>query len=143
MPATTIGTVLVACLAARAGVVPHHDDDVDLEPGQISGEFLEPIGVPITIATLDRYVSNPRRNQAPATLCKIRRPRGYRSSRDFNKPITGSFPFCCAPAASGVAAAAPPISVMTSRRLILILIKAKHHAEHNQKDTARPLVVRE
>src|SRR6516162_7950870 len=35
-------------------------------------------------------------------------------------PITGSFPACCAPAASGHVAAAPPSSVMKSRRFMLI-----------------------
>jgi hypothetical protein len=34
------------------------------------------------------------------------------------KPIVGSFPVCCARAMSGHAAAAPPISVMNSGRLM-------------------------
>src|SRR5262245_26809798 len=37
------------------------------------------------------------------------------------KPIVGSFPGCCALAATGQTAAAPPTSVMNSRRLMLNL----------------------
>ena len=93
----------------------YHDDDVNLEPNQISRELLESIRIPIAVASL---CSNPRRNRAAAARRKTRQFLAYRSSRGFNTPIRGSFPFCWAVAASGHAAAAPPTSVMNSRRFI-------------------------
>src|SRR5258706_10256642 len=51
-----------------------------------------------------------------ATKAAVHGPKAEASAP--KKPMVGSFPACCASAASGHAAAAPPNSVMKSRRLI-------------------------
>src|SRR5258706_14920829 len=51
-----------------------------------------------------------------ATKAAVHGPKAEASAP--KKPMVGSFPACCASAASGHAAVAPPNSVMKSRRLI-------------------------
>jgi len=98
----------------------YYDDDVNLEPNQVVRELLESIRIPIAVASLDRYVSNPRRKpSSPQPVVKNPTVPGVSVEPGFNTPIRGSFPFCWAFAGEAAhAAAAPPTSVMNSRRFI-------------------------
>jgi hypothetical protein len=95
----------------------YHDDDVNLEPNQISRELRESICIPIPVASLDRYVQTLGVTELAQPVVKSNGP-GVSVEPGFNTPIRGSFPFCWALAASGHAAAAPPNSLMNSRRFI-------------------------
>src|SRR6266404_4049135 len=48
----------------------YHNDDVNLEPNQISRELLESIRIPIPVATLDRYVQTLGVTELPEPFVK-------------------------------------------------------------------------
>ena len=116
----TIGIVVVAALAAERGRCCRFADDhgyltvVPIRPPALATDRTDPRAQRYSIATLRafdiaRLCASPCVNAVPNSS---RRSSGDPRSRN---PITG-IAGCCARAASGHAAAAPPSSVMNSRR---------------------------
>ena len=93
---------------------------VDTAADQIGRQRRQSINLIIRPAIFDRDVLRPRHSRLRSSLGGIR-PRWSRrvpSGTLLRNPITG-IAGCCARAASGHAAAAPPSSVMNSRRCII------------------------
>ena len=99
----------------RDGCAAVGDDDIDLEPGKLSCDFGEAFVAALGPAILDRdgAAIDPASSSAAVQTQQSNRPAPSPSSR--LGTIVGSFPVCCARAASGHAIA-PPSSVMNSRR---------------------------
>ena len=138
--AKTIGIVVVAALAASAaGVLPPVDDHGHLAADQIGRQRRQPVVLALRPAIFDRDVA------ALDVAGSRSGPGGTRPRACANcggmlamrNPITG-IAGCCARAASGHAAAAPPSSVMNSRRLIDHLVGARESARGIVKFVYRP-----
>ena len=114
--ANTIGMTDVACFAAITGRGAISDDDIDLELDELCRDLGKALDASLRPAVFDRNVTTldpaeftqpPHKCGSPMTLS--------RSGRGPKNPMIGIFAGCCARAASGHAAA-PPSSVMNSRR---------------------------
>ena len=115
MAAMTMGIVAVAALAAtRRWRADRDDDHVDLQPNQLRGQHGKP-----SAASADRHSMTmfcPRHSPGRAALAGRPRPSASRPpgvSRECRS--VGTFPACCASAASG-AARAPASEVSRKRR---------------------------
>jgi hypothetical protein len=93
-------------------------DDFDVEANQLCCEFGQPFGPILRIAAFDDKVCS----FDPSQLRQGASKKAGRTEGDLeaglSKPMVCVFPVCCARAANGHAAAAPPRSVMNARRFI-------------------------
>ena len=126
--AKTIGIVAVAALAASAAALPSGDDHGDLPANQIGRQRRQadrfdcpPSDIRSRRSGLrqSRLPSGPGWNARQHGTCE-----GQPADAPLRKPITG-IAGCCARAATGHAAAAPPSSVMNSRRCHSITSSAR------------------
>ena len=93
------------------------DNDIDLEPDELGRDLGEALVASLRPAILDRDGATLDPAEFAQPLHKSGGPLARGRSRAAPKnPMVGSFAGCCARAASGHAAAAPPSSVMNSRR---------------------------
>ena len=116
----TIGMVVVAAFAASAAGVgrPRQSQSPDAERDRPPAPAVDRFGPPPSDIRSPR--SGHRRSRPRSALGRkaVRWPRViWAEAARLRNPITGSAG-CCARAASGQAAAAPPNSAMNSRRLI-------------------------
>ena len=113
----TIGIVVVAALAANAEAGPAgRGDHGDLPANQFGRQRRQPIGLILGPAVFDRHVLALDIAGVLQALAKCAQSDPQNSGDlALRNPITG-IAGCCARAASGHAAAAPPSSVMNSRR---------------------------
>src|SRR5437660_8766619 len=89
------------------------DDDIDAKPDELFSILLGTIASPIGVAELDPDVLAFRVAKGVQTAPESISER-MRGEADTSTPMRGNFPGCCAGAASGRAAAAPPRSNMNS-----------------------------
>ena len=96
------------------------DDDIDLEPDELGRDLGVALAASLRPAILDRDGATLDPAEFAQPLHKSGDPYGSRAEGVAapRNPMVGSFAGCCARAASGHAAAAPPSSVMNSRRLM-------------------------
>jgi hypothetical protein len=117
--AKTIGMTDVACFAATVGGVADVTMTSTLRrtnSAVISARrSLRPSAQRISIATLRPSVQLSSRSRCTKAATHSRWEEGVPETR---KPMVGRFDGCCARAAIGHVAAAPPSSVMNSRRFI-------------------------
>ena len=102
------------------------DNHGDLTANQFGRQRRQPIELVLRPAIFDRYVLALDVARVLQTLAEMRADGPQTASGDtaWRNPITG-IAGCCARAASGHAAAAPPSSVMNSRRLHSITSSAR------------------
>ena len=133
--AKTIGMAEVACLAARVGGVAVRDDDINLEADELGRDLGGALVASLRPAIFDcdcpslgpaEFVQSLHKSGGPLALASVAPPKN---------PMVGNLPGCCARAASGHAAAAPPSSVMNSRRLHSITSSARASSDGG---TSRP-----
>ena len=119
--AKTIGMTDVACFAARTAAVPDVTMTSTLSrtnSAAISAKrSLRPSAQRYSIATVRPSIQPSSRSRCTKAATHWLLAEGVPAPKN---PMVGSFPGCCARAASGHAAAAPPSSVMNSRRLMLL-----------------------
>ena len=114
--AKTIGIVAVAAFAARRRREARRGDHGDLTADQIGRQRRQPVVLTLRPAVFDRDVLALDEAGFLQALAERRHDvRVRRAIVPLRNPITG-IAGCCARAASGHAAAAPPSSVMNSRR---------------------------
>ena len=111
----TIGMVVVAALAAIAAGVASRDDDGHPPADQIGCQVRQPVVLSVRPAVFDRDVMALDKAGLAQTFAERRHVIAKARRPVRRNPITG-IAGCCARAASGHAAAAPPSSVMNSRR---------------------------
>jgi len=111
--AKTIGMTDVACLAARTGGVPLVKMTSTLSRTNSAAISSNPCPQRYSIATVRPSIQPSSRNRCTKTGVHRLQGEGVPGPKN---PIVGSFADCCARAASGHAAAAPPSSVMNARR---------------------------
>ena len=119
--AKTIGMTEVACFAAIDRRGPARDDDIDLEPDELGRDLGEALAASLRPAILDRDGATLDPAEFAQPLHKSGDPcgSGPTACRAPRNPMVGSFPACCARAASGQAAAPRPRQgAMNSRRFI-------------------------
>src|SRR5215471_9959368 len=117
--AKTIGTLFVACLAARAHWVPYviikSTFSWTNSAASSSARSFLPSAQRYSIATVCPSIQPSSRSRCTKTTTHWLPIEAVVEPR---KPMVGSFPGCRARAAIGHATAAPPSSVMNSRRII-------------------------
>src|SRR5262249_61880864 len=102
-------------LLCREDCTSHRDNDIDLEPDELGRDFGEALAAPpaqrYSITTVRPSIQPSSRSRCTKAAVHGLQAEGTAVPR---YPTVGSFG-CCARAASGHAAAAPPRSVMNSR----------------------------
>src|SRR5215467_8441968 len=117
--ANTIGITDVACFAARTGGVlcvrMTSTFSRTNSAANSAKRSLRPSAQRYSIVTVRPSIQPRSRSRCTKAAVNWRCAAGVVEPKN---PMVGSFPGCCARAASGHAAAAPPMSVMKSRRLM-------------------------
>src|SRR5262245_15758713 len=95
------------------------DDDIDLAPGKLGRDLRKALLASLGPAVLDRDTATVDPTKFAQPLHKLA-THSLAAGRVFGprNPTVGTFAGCCARAASGHAAAAPPSNEINSRRFI-------------------------